>query len=501
MTTPFLVARGLTKRYGATAALTDVDLEVSQGSIHALVGENGAGKSTLGKVIAGVVRADSGELELSGRPAEFGSPRQALDAGVTIIAQELSLVPDRSVIENVFLGIESHRGPWVLRTSVAERYAALTEAVGIFVEPDRKVGQLRVGDQQKVEILRAMARNAQLIVMDEPTARLSQSETEVLMSTMRELSARGTTLIFVSHFLEEVRNLADTITVMRDSRVVRTRAAVDETHESLIVAMTGRPLDTAFPAKVLPAADAPVVLQVSGLSRSGAFEDVDLAIRAGEIVALAGLVGAGRSEVAHAIYGAEPADSGSMTLAGQPFSPADPRAGLSAGVSLIPESRKDQGLLLDRSVKDNITLPYLRAIERLGLLSARREGGLAKELSGRVGVKSASVDAAVRTLSGGNQQKVLFARSLVRTPVLLIADEPTRGVDVGAKRAIYDLIVELASEGMGVLVVSSELEEVLGLAHRIIVMHEGRVVTEMSGAEATEELIMHAAFALTESEH
>ena len=500
MPTPFLAARGLAKRYGATQALVDVDIDVARGSVHALVGENGAGKSTLGKIIAGVVRPDDGVIELAGRAVAFGSPRQALDAGVTIIAQELSLVPERSVIENVFLGIESHRGPWVRRAAIARRYEELTEATGIRVAPDRTVSTLKVGEQQKVEILRAMARNAELVVMDEPTARLSQDETDALMTTMRELSARGTTIIFVSHFLDEVRAVADTITIMRDARVVRTGPADQETHETLIVGMTGRPLDLAFPAKAPPPVDAPVVFEAAGLGRSGAFSGVDLSIRAGEIVALAGLVGAGRSEVAHAIAGAAPATEGTMSLAGRPFRPARPRAALEAGVALIPESRKDQGLVLDRSVKDNITLPYLRDVERFGLIAGRRESAVAADLGARVGVKYASPEVDVRTLSGGNQQKVLFARSLMRTPVLLVADEPTRGVDVGAKRAIYDLIVGLAADGMAVLVISSELEEVIGLAHRVVVMHDGTVSRELDGMTVTEEAIMQAAFGLDGSE-
>lgn len=500
VTSPYLSCRGLTKRYGATQALAGIDIDVERGSIHALVGENGAGKSALGKIIAGVVQPDGGTMELSGRLVTFGSPRQALEAGVTIIAQDLSLVPERSVLENVFLGIESHRGPWVLRRSIARRYDELTRQAGIFVDPAAKVGELRVGDQQKVEILRALARDAELIVMDEPTARLSQEETLALTATMKQLAERGTTFIFVSHFLEEVQDLANTITILRDSRVVRTSPAPAETHESLIVAMTGRPLDMAFPHKIPPATDVPVVLEVSALTRNGVFDDVTFQIRTGEIVALAGLVGAGRSDVAQAVYGAVRVDSGTMTLKGSIYRPTMPREGLRAGVAMIPESRKDQGLVLDRSVKDNITLPYLREVERLGVISGRHEGDLAADRSTRVGVKASSVDAHVRTLSGGNQQKVLFARALVRPPVLLIADEPTRGVDVGAKRAIYDLIAGLAAEGMAVLVVSSELEEVLGLAHRVVVMHEGRVVADLQGDEATEESIMHAAFGLTGSD-
>lgn len=492
--TPAVEFRGVSKSFGATVALDDVSLTVAAGEVHALVGENGAGKSTLGKVLAGIVPPDAGEVLLAGRPVQIGSPRQALAAGVTMIAQELSLVPGLSVADNVYLGIEPHRGPWVRRRDIRKAFQALVASSGIEVAADAEVGSLRIGDQQKVEILRALARHARVIVMDEPTARLSGDETAVLLSTVRSLAESGATIIFVSHFLDEVLGVADSVTIMRDAAVVRSGPARNESRASLIEGMTGRPLDAMFPVRRPPAEDAPTVLEVQGLTRQGIFSDIDLTVREGEIVVLSGLVGSGRSEVLQAIYGSAPATSGDMSLQGEAYRPKSVRDALNAGMALIPESRKDLGLILGRSVADNITLPYLRDVERSGLVSLRREDAIARDRMAAVGVKAASPRIEVTTLSGGNQQKVLFARSLVRTPSLLLADEPTRGVDVGAKRSIYDLITGLASEGMGVLVVSSEIEEVMGLAHRILVMHQGRVVAEFVGAQADEASVVAAAF-------
>jgi rhamnose transport system ATP-binding protein len=491
---PAVEFRSISKSFGATVALADVSLSIEPGHVHALVGENGAGKSTLGKVLAGIIPPDSGEIMLAGRAVSFGSPRQALSAGVTMIAQELSLVPGRSVIENVFLGIEPHVGPFVRRREIRQRFDELVARSGIEVSANTHVGDLRIGEQQKVEILRALARDARIIVMDEPTARLSLTETRILLSTVRQLAASGTTVVFVSHFLDEVLEVADDVTIMRDARVVRTGPSDQETRDLLIEGMTGRPLDAMFPPRATIDADAPDVLSVAKLNREGAFADISLSVKAGEIVVLSGLVGSGRSEVLEAIYGGASVDSGGMTLAGQPYRPKKVRDALTRGIAMIPESRKDLGLVLQRSVADNITLPYLKETERAGLISRRKEDSLAQERMNRVGVKAASPDVEVVTLSGGNQQKVLFARSLVRTPVLLLADEPTRGVDVGAKRSIYDLITDLAREGMGVLVVSSEIEEVMGLAHRILVMHQGRIVAEFDGHSAEEETVIAAAF-------
>lgn len=495
-----LEVKGLTKRFGATLALDQVDLKISSGQIHALVGENGAGKSTLGKILSGVYQPDSGQLVLAGRSIEIRSPREALSHGITIIAQELSLVPARSVIENVFLGIEDHRGAWVLKKLMHARYAELMEISGIHVPANATVASLKMGDQQKVEILRALARNAQVIVMDEPTARLSAEETVVLKEVMKGLKKQGKTVIFVSHFLGDVLSISDAVTVMRDGRVIRTSHPSNETHDSLVEAMTGRTIGESFPKKVSVASDAREVLVVKGLTRTGVFTDVSLNVKSGEIVALSGLVGSGRSEVARAIFGADRFDSGEVYLDGKVLVARHPFEAISHGIAMIPESRKDQGLLLDRSVSENISLPYLKRLSERFVINLSAESRLVNANMAITGVRAGSPNHPVRSLSGGNQQKVLFARSSAGSPKLLIADEPTRGVDVGAKRAIYDLIVGQAEAGMAVLIVSSELDEVIGLAHRVFVMREGKIFNELMGEEITENAVITSAFSTERTE-
>ena len=491
---PHIELRGVTKKFGGTLALAGVDLTIVRGTVHSIIGENGAGKSTLGKIIAGVHAADSGEFRVAGRPVNFRSPRQALDHGLTIVAQELALVPARSVIENVFLGQEDHIGPLVRRRAVRRRFAELVDRSGIDVRGEASVASLSVAQQQKVEILRALARNAELIVMDEPSARLTAAEAEVLDGIVRGLAAAGTTVVFVSHFLDEVLAVSDRITIMRDGQVIRTLNGADATRPSLITDMIGRPLDASFPAQTPPDEGARPVLRVRDLSRHGQFKNVSFDVKAGEIVVLAGLVGAGRSEVARAIYGADKADSGTIELDGRPLRPRSPADAVRAGLAMIPESRKTQGLQQMRSIGDNVSLPHLAEFSRFGVVRAKAESQKVREIISAIGVKPETPDTPVSALSGGNQQKVLFARSLLRTPSLLIADEPTRGVDVGAKRSIYNLIAGLASDGMGVLIISSELEEVLGLAHRVLVMRGGEIAAELVGEQLNERDAMHAAF-------
>ena len=491
---PHVELREITKHFGGTVALAGVDLAIERGTVHALVGENGAGKSTLGKLIAGVHDADTGDLFIAGSRVRFRSPRQALEHGCTIVAQELSLVPARSVVENIFLGVEEHRGPVVRTRRLDQAFTDLVERTGISVPARTAVRDLTIADQQKTEILRALARHAELVVMDEPTARLTSAEADLLKRTIRRLAAAGTTIVFVSHFLEEVLDVADTVTIMRDGRVVRTGPTRNETRDSLIRSMIGRDLGSSFPPKSPPPPQTPAVLSVHGLNRAGVFADIDLQVRAGEIVVLAGLVGAGRSEVARAIYGADRPDAGRIELHGQALRARSPQQGIAAGIAMIPEARKSQGLQPYQSVEQNITLPYLKRLSRWGVVRRGGERQQAADIAAAVGVKTASMSGPVTALSGGNQQKVLFARSLFVSPQLLIADEPTRGVDIAAKRAIYDLIVGLAESGTGVLVVSSELEEVIGLAHRAVVMSRGRVTAVLEGDDLTEDNIMEFAF-------
>lgn len=493
--------RGVTKLFGATRAVDDVSLNIERGSVHALVGENGAGKSTIGKIIAGVHRPDRGQLLIDGTEATFRSPRDALAQGITMVAQELSLVPARSVRDNVFLGDEPSRGGVVQTGVQRQRFEALAERAGFDVPLDALVMDLPVAEQQKVEILRALGRHADLIIMDEPTARLSTDEAATLLSIVSRLSREGTTVILVSHFLDQVLEVADTVTVLRDGALISTRPALQETEQSLVESMIGRSVDTNFPAKSLPAPDAPVVLDVRGLRCGGASAGppVDLSVRAGEIVGLAGLVGSGRSEIGRAVYGADSRSVGEVAVRGQPIKRRSTRRAIRAGMGLIPESRKDQGLLGDRSVRDNVGLPHLDRLSLLGLMSRRLENAAVHRATDEVDIRLVSLEQPVNQLSGGNQQKSLFARWFMDARDVLIADEPTRGVDVGAKRAIYDLIHAAALSGLAVLLISSEIDEVVGLSHRVLVVRDQQIVAAFEGDDITEQRILHAAFASGDS--
>jgi simple sugar transport system ATP-binding protein/ribose transport system ATP-binding protein len=494
--------RDVSKSFGGTRALAGVSLTINRGSIHALVGENGAGKSTLGKIIAGVHAPDEGELLLGGEPARFHSPRDAIARKVILIAQELSIVASLTVAENVFLGAEPRRAGFQDRRELRRRYARLAASAGFDLDGDANAGSLRMADQQKVEILRALSRNAELIVMDEPTTALSRPDVKALHAVIRQLAAGGTTVVLVSHFLAEVLELADQVTILRDGKLAATVPAAGQTQDSLLSAMLGRPLEAAFPPKQVAPAGAPVVLSVRGLRAPGV-NGVSFDLRAGEILGLAGLAGAGRSEVARAIYRANRVSSGTVTVAGSRGSApvpvtGDPRAAMRAGVLMIPESRKEQGLMLGRPVTENVSLASLAQFAAAGLVRTGPERRAVRDVLTRVDVRGGSQAAPVAALSGGNQQKLLFARSLLRDPRVLIADEPTRGVDVGAKRAIYELLVALTASGVGVLVISSDIEEMLGLAHRVLVMRGGQVTAELAGHAATEAAILSAAFGASE---
>lgn len=489
---------GVSKHFGGAPALIDVSVSFLPGTVHSLVGENGAGKSTLGKIVAGVHSPDEGELRIAGRPIMLRSPREALQHGIVTIAQELSIVPGLSVAENVFLGAAPHRRGFVKSRELRRRYVALAERLGFVLPADAMAGGLRTADQQKIEIMRALARNASVVIMDEPTAALSQHEATSLHSIIRSLAESGKSVILISHFLSEVLQLSDTVTVLRDGRHVRTAPASEVAEADLIESMLGRPLGAAYPPKRIVREDAPVLLQVRGLS-APQVEHVSLEVRSGEILGIAGLVGAGRSEFARAAFRDVKSFDGSVEVAGAPLVGSHPRAAIRKGMVLIPESRKELGLLVDRSVKENVSLAQLRKVARGGFISGNLEGRVAKDLMRRVRVKAASIHLPVSALSGGNQQKLLFARAILCDPRVLIADEPTRGVDVGSKRAIYDLLADLADSGMAVVVISSELEEIIGLSHRVVVMRGGKVVRELRGDEMTEQSVLEAAFSGVDS--
>jgi simple sugar transport system ATP-binding protein/ribose transport system ATP-binding protein len=491
-----LVVAGVSKRFGGVPALRDVSLTIEPGKVHALIGENGAGKSTLGKIISGVIEPDEGTLSLGGRPLVLRSPREAIANGIITIAQELAIVPGLTVVDNVYLGSEVATAGFVRRREARRRFRELAHRVGFELSPDVRAGSLSIADQQKVEIMRALSRNASIVVMDEPTAALSDNETAALHEIVRSLARRGSAVVLISHFLSEVLSLSDTITTLRDGHLVRTVEAAGATEGSLIEGMLGRSLSSAFPEKVVVDPDAPVALEVDHLSAPGV-EDCSFVLRRGEILGIAGLVGAGRSELARAVYRDAKVSAGTVQLAGSDLAGHSPHRSIRRGLVLIPESRKEMGLLMGRSVKENVSLSRLDLVSRLGWIAAIRERRAVSQLMQKTTVKAASMGLPANMLSGGNQQKLLFARSMMCSPSVLIADEPTRGVDVGSKRAIYDLLVEMAKDGMGIIVISSELEEILGLAHRTLVMRRGRIVAELAGDHMNEQAVLAAAFAET----
>ena len=483
--------RGVGKSFGGTRALHEVSLEIRTGSVHAFVGENGAGKSTLGKIVAGVFPPDQGQLILKGDPVTFGSPREALGRGIALVAQEVALVPQRTVAENVFLGAEPRRLGFVRRRELLDRFKRVVAGAGFEVPAHATVGALPLAKQQQVEILRALSRDAELIVFDEPTAALAASEVRRFHEIVRGLAAGGRTVILVSHLLNEVLELADTVTILRDGQVVRTGPAAAETEDTLVAAMLGRSVGRTYPPKNPPPTDAPIALTVRNLTAAGV-DGASLDIRAGEIVGLAGLVGAGRSELARAIFGAVPATAAELTAGTTPLR-GKPLGSIRAKVTMIPESRKDDGLMLRRPVRENVSLASLPRLGRFGFVRRRLEADRVRQALTSVAAASA-LETQPAALSGGNQQKLMFARALLTQPAVLIADEPTRGVDVGAKRDLYQLLVELAASGVAILLISNEMEEILGLAHRVVVMRAGRVVAELSGDRMTEEAILAASF-------
>jgi ribose transport system ATP-binding protein len=483
------------KRYSGTKALDDVSVEVAGGTVHALVGANGAGKSTLGKIVGGVIRPDDGELFVDDRLVRYSSPREARTDGIATIAQELAPVPQMTVMENVFLGIEPRRSGLVQRRQMRTRYQELVSQWGFELDGQVKVGALRTADKQKVEILRAVACEARVIVMDEPTSSLTSVETKTLHRMIRTLRESGRTIVYVSHFLDEVLELADTVTVLRSGRLVRTGPAAAETEQTLVAGMFGVAAEAEHFEKP-QGSTAPVLLEVSGLHRKGVLADVSLQIRAGEIVGLAGLVGSGRSELARAIAGADPIDRGTIAVDGTTRHIRSPADAMAAGMAFLPESRKDDGLFMELSLAANTTFADLRAVaSRFGVLRRAVEREKSRSLLKSLSVEPPTPSMRVANLSGGNQQKVLFARWLFRNPRVLILDEPTRGVDVAARAAIHRLINDLAAQGTAVLLISSEIEEVLGLAHRVLVMRLGSITREF-GADPPLDAVMEAAFGL-----
>ncbi|MGS2616116.1 sugar ABC transporter ATP-binding protein [Micromonospora sp. LZ34] len=477
---------------GAVAALRDVRLDLHAGEAHALVGENGAGKSTLVKILAGVHRPDAGTLTLDGREVVFGGPADARAAGIAVIYQEPTLFPDLSVAENIFIGRQPLRGlRRIDRAAMRSRTRELFARLGVQLDPDRPARGLSIADQQLVEIAKALSFDARVLVMDEPTAALSGVEVERLFAVARSLRDNDAAVLFISHRFDEVYALCQRITVMRDGQWVSTDPAAELTVDQLVRRMVGRDVSSLYPKT--PAEIGEVRLEVSDLTRHGHFDGVSFTVRSGEIVALAGLVGAGRSEVVRAIFGIDRYDRGEVLVGGRRLPAGNTPAAIAAGLALVPEDRRQQGLVMDLSVAENTTLPRRWSLSRLGLLFGPAERRSARTWTQRLQVKSARLTDPVATLSGGNQQKVVLAKWLSTAPRVLIVDEPTRGIDIATKAEVHRLLSGLAAEGVAVLMVSSELPEVLAMADRVLVMHEGRLVSEIDRDRADEESVMFAA--------
>jgi ABC-type sugar transport system ATPase subunit len=505
---PLLRMTGIDKSFPGVHALDQVEITVHRGECVALIGENGAGKSTLMKILSGVYQPDGGEIVLDGQTVTLHSPRQAQELGISIIYQEFNLMPNLTVAENVFIGREPNSGGFVNRGKMEADTRALLDTLGVNLDPRAVVRDLSVAEQQMVEIAKALSFNAQLVIMDEPTSALTDREVENLIQIVKTLKARGLGVIFITHRLDEIFHMCDWVTVLRDGRNAGEIPIARATSEAIVRMMVGRNLDNLY-VKELPEYDrqAPPVLEVRGLSRTGTVTDasqivlheVSFAVRAGEIVGLAGLVGSGRTEVARSIFGADHFDRGEILIEGQTVTITSPRDAIRRGIGLVPEDRKQQGLVLGLAVRENITLPSLGGLVRLGFVQLGEEQEVARRFVDALRIRTPSLEQKVVNLSGGNQQKVVIAKWLALRPKVLILDEPTRGVDVGAKAEVHHLIAELAAQGVAVLMISSELPEILGMSDRILVMREGRIVADVDRDGATQESIMRYATGVDEA--
>ena len=489
---PTVTLRHVAKAFGAVRAVIDGTIDLYAGEAHALLGENGAGKSTMVKILAGVHEPDEGEVLLDGHPVTLASPAAARDAGIAVIYQEPTLFPDLSVAENIFMGRQPLvAGRRIDRRRMLAAAAALFGRLGVRLDPGRICRGLSIADQQLVEIAKALSLEARVIVMDEPTAALSATEVARLFEVVRTLRAGGSAVLFISHRLEEVFEICQRVTVMRDGRHVLTSELGGMTTDDLVRAMVGRPMAERTAGERSAPGD--MILTVERLTREGVFTDVSLQVRAGEIVALAGLVGSGRSEVARAVFGVDRYDAGRVVVRDRELRRASPTAAMAAGIGFVPEDRRQQGLVMDMSVQQNVALASLRRLRKGGLVRSAAERAFASDWAVRLNLKYGRLTDPVLQLSGGNQQKVVLAKWLGRSPAVLIVDEPTRGIDIATKAEVHRLLVQLAAEGVAILVISSELPEVLHIGDRILVMREGRLTAELRHEDATEEKIMAAA--------
>ncbi len=489
---PIVELIGIAKQFGGVQALRGVDFRLFPGEVHALVGENGAGKSTLVKILAGIYRPDSGTVKVGGEVVELRSPTQAQALGIAVVQQEPMLFPDLDVAENVFMGRHPRdrfgRVDW---NRMYREVDQLLASLNVSLSSHTPVQGLSIAEQQLVEIAKALSLKARVLVLDEPTAALSLHEVEELFAIVKQLRERGVAVLFVSHRLDEVFAIADRLTVFRDGTHIITAPVGEMNTEEIIKHMVGRELSNLYPKSEAEIGE--VVLEVRQLTRPGVFADVSFQLRRGEILGFSGLVGAGRTEVARVLFGIDRAESGEIWLKGKKVRIRSPRQAMDYGIAYVPEDRHQQGLVMNFSIAANVTLAILQKVSRLGLLDPRREQKIAGEYSRQLNVRSAGVEQLVSALSGGNQQKVVLSKWLATNPSVLILDEPTRGIDVGAKAEVHRIISDLAARGLAIILISSELPEVLAMADRVIVLHEGRVTGTFIRSEATQERVMFAA--------
>ncbi|HTS20137.1 MAG TPA: sugar ABC transporter ATP-binding protein [Verrucomicrobiae bacterium] len=492
---PLLDIRRISKAFGGVQALRDVSLSIAPGEVHALCGENGAGKSTLINIVSGSVLPDDGDVLLNGTPLPSGDVRAAEAAGIAVIHQESTAFLHLDAEDNIFVGREPRRGLGLLldHAGMRSQTRGLLERLGEHFDQRTPLAELTVAQRQMVGIARALSQSCRLLIMDEPTASLSAREIEVLFRIVRQLRSEGISILYVSHRLEEVFELSDRVSVLRDGRWVDSRPTRELTRQTLIQKMVGREVGDLFTNKSSSPPVGDVLLDVRKLTRAGVFQDVSFSVRSGEIVGLAGLIGAGRSEVAQAIFGIDPYDSGDVAIAGNPLARGSARAALRAGVALVPEDRQHLGLILPMAVGVNLSMVVLSSLTHSGLISRQRETDLVERLIRQMSIKTADAGASTQTLSGGNQQKVMLGKWLAPKPRVLLLDEPTRGVDVGAKAEVHGLIRQLASQGMATLLISSDLPELLMMSDRIVVMRSGSISGELSRAEATQERVLEMA--------
>jgi ribose transport system ATP-binding protein len=493
VTKPFIEMKGIKKAFHQNVVLDGVDFEVRPGEVHALMGENGAGKSTLMKILTGIYERDAGTVMVNGKEVHYRHPKEAERDGISVIHQELNIIPTLTVAENIFLGREQTIGrTGIVRKKEMEEQAKLyLQRLGIEISPNEIAGNLSVGKQQIVEIARALSTNAKCLIMDEPTAALTDREIRTLFDVIRSLKQQGVAIVYISHRMEEIFTICDRISVLRDGQFIGTKKIPETNFDEIVHMMVGRQIGERFPKREKRIGEER--LRVEGLTQKGVFHHVSFSVRAGEILGVAGLMGAGRTEIMEAIFGVRKVDEGTIYIHNKPVKIKSPRQAIEHGIAFITEDRKGKGLVLHMSVRENLTLPKAEQLAKVGVIQAKKENDLVQSLIARLKIKTASPELEVKALSGGNQQKVVFGKWLAMEPSILILDEPTRGVDVGAKKEIYEIMNELTAQGVAIIMVSSELPEILGMSDRIMVVHEGKVTAILDNKNVDQETIMRAA--------